>query len=190
MDCSMRFAAWAGLMGAALLTALAPQLLGLLYGANYRAAAASFAILVWMLPVAMLSGHHRYALIAYNRQGWLLVLTAISAAVAVLLGFALEPSYGGPGAAIALLTASCLNFALVYFAVKRFVVTVPVYRQLMAPLAALAVSIALYFVLARWNAAAAVLAASTAYLAVLGASDGPQLVAFLRTFARDRASLG
>ena len=73
---------------------------------------------------------------------------------------------------------------------KRLIVTVPVHRQLTAPFAALAVSIALYFVLVRWNAGIAVLAGSAAYLAVLGASDGPQLVAFLRTFARNRAALG
>jgi peptidoglycan biosynthesis protein MviN/MurJ (putative lipid II flippase) len=117
-------------------------------------------------------------------------LTAISAAVAVLLGFALEPSYGGAGAAIALLTASCVNFALVYFAVKRLVVTVPVHRQTMAPLAALEVSIALYLALAKWSVWLALLGGSAAYLAVLSASDGPQLVAFLRTFARNRALPG
>jgi O-antigen/teichoic acid export membrane protein len=188
MDRSMRFAAWTGLLASALLTALAPRVLVLLYGGDFKAAAGSFAILVWMLPVAMLSGHHRYTLIAYNRQGWLLTLTAISAGAAVILGFALEPAYGGAGAAIALLTASCLNFALVYFAVQRLVVTVPVHRQMMAPLAALAVSIALYFALEKWNVWVGLFAGTAAYLAVLSASDGPQLVAFLRTFSRNRAA--
>jgi O-antigen/teichoic acid export membrane protein len=187
MDRSMRFAAWTGLMASATLTALAPQVLGAIFGPNYRGASGSFAILVWMLPVGMLSGHHRYVLIAYGRQGWLLVCTAISAAAAVLLGFVLEPSYGGIGAACALLIALCLNFALVYAVVKRFVVTLPVLRPLAAPLAALALSIFLYLVLARWNFWIAISCGSAAYLAVLTASDGPQLAGFLRTFARKSA---
>jgi peptidoglycan biosynthesis protein MviN/MurJ (putative lipid II flippase) len=99
----------------------------------------------------------------------------------VLLGFALEPSYGGPGAACALLIATCLNFALVYVTVRRLVVSVPVGRQLAAPLAALAVSAAFYGALARWNIPMALAGASAAYVAGLTWSDGPQLAAFLRT---------
>jgi O-antigen/teichoic acid export membrane protein len=187
MDRSMRFAAWTGLMVSALLTALAPELLGAIYGRDYRAAAGSFRILVWILPVAMLSGHHRFILIGYGRQGWLLGCGAISAAAAVLLGFALEPFYGGPGAACALLIATCLNFALVYVAVQRLIVRVPVGRQLVAPLAALAVSTAFYVALARWNLPAAVVGGSAAYVAGLAWSDGPQLAAFLRTVVGKRA---
>jgi O-antigen/teichoic acid export membrane protein len=181
MDRSIRFAAWTGLMVSALLTAVAPELLGLIYGRDYRAAAGSFRILVWILPVAMLSGHHRFILIGYSRQGWLLGCGAISAAAAVLLGLALEPSYGGPGAACALLIATCLNFALVYVTVRRLVVSVPVGRQLAAPLAALAVSAAFYGALARWNIPMALAGGSAAYVAGLTWSDGPQLAAFLRT---------
>jgi O-antigen/teichoic acid export membrane protein len=185
MDRSLRFAAWTGVLAAALLTGLAAQVLGLIYGANYKAASGSFAILVWMLPVALLSGHHRYVLIAYGRQGWLLTCTAVSAGAAVLLGFALEPSYGGIGAAWALLIGSILNFALVYVAVGRLVAALTVHRQLAAPLAALALSAAVFFALARWNIWIALFGGSAAYLGVLAVSDAPQLAAFLRTIARN-----
>jgi O-antigen/teichoic acid export membrane protein len=188
MDRSIRFAGWTGLIVAALLTALAPHLLGLLYGANYKAASGSFAILVWMLPVTMISGHHRYALIAYNRQGWLFVCTALSAAAAVLLGFALEPAYGGTGAACALLIASGLNLALVYVAVERLVVRMPVFRPLASPLAALALSIALYAALARWNIWVALPGGCAAYLAVWGTLEAAQLTTLLRAISRKTAS--
>lgn len=184
VDGSIRLTAWTGLMAAALLTALAPQVLGLVFGPEYRAASRSFAILVWMLPVTMLSGHHRYVLIAYGRQAWLLGCTGISAGAAVLLGFALEPSLAGIGAAYALLAASCLNFALVYFAVKRLVVPIPVHRQLAAPLAALALSMAAYALMAKWGVAIAVGSGSVAFLAVLGVSDAPQLAGFLGNLSR------
>src|SRR5262249_23883098 len=66
MDESVRFTSWMGLLAGGLLMATAPDLLALLYGPNFREAARSFSVLVWMLPVAMLSGHHRYILIAYK----------------------------------------------------------------------------------------------------------------------------
>jgi len=184
MDRSVRFGAWASLFGAALLTALAPQLLTLMYGPPFRPASHSFSILAWMLPVAMLSGHHRYILIAYNHQTTLLRCTAISAVAAVLLGFTLVPSYGGPGAAWALLIALLINFALVYISVRQLVVKVPVHRQLYAPLSALAVSVILYLVLARWNVGVALAGGSAVYVAGLVGSDGPRLASFLLTIVR------
>jgi PST family polysaccharide transporter len=184
MDRSMRFGAWTSLFGAALLTALAPQLLTLMYGPPFRPAAHSFSILAWMLPVAMLSGHHRYILIAYNHQTTLLRCTAISALAAVLLGFTLVPFYGGPGAAWALLIALLINFALVYISVRQLVVEVPVHRQVFAPLSALAVSVILYLVLARWNVGVALASGSAVYVAGLMGSDGPRLASFLRTIVR------
>jgi len=184
MDRSIRLGAWASLFLAALLTALAPQLLTLMYGPPFRPASHSFSILVWMLPVAMLSGHHRYILIAYNHQKTLLRCTAYSAAVAVLLGFALVPFYRGPGAAWALLIALLLNLALVYISVRRLVVEVPVHRQLAAPLTALAVSVILYLVLARWNVGVALDASAAVYMTGLVRSDGRRLASFLLTIVR------
>jgi O-antigen/teichoic acid export membrane protein len=184
MDRSVRFAAWTGLFSATLLTALAPQLLTLMYGPLFRPASHSFSILVWMLPVAMLSGHHRYILIAYNHQRTLLRCTACSAAVTVLLGFALVPLYGGVGAAWALLVAIVINFVLVYISVRRLVVEVPVHRQLAAPLSALAVSAIPYLVLARWNVGVALAASAAVYMAGMVRSDGPRLASFLLTIVR------
>jgi O-antigen/teichoic acid export membrane protein len=72
--------------------------------------------------------------IADNHQKTLLRCTAYSAAVAVLLGFALVPSNRGRGAAWALLIAIVINFVLVYISVRQLVVEVPVHRQLPMPL--------------------------------------------------------
>ena len=187
MDWSIRLGAWAGLFSATLLTAMAPQLLALMYGPPFRPASHSFSILVWILPIAMLSGHHRYILIAYNHQRTLLLCTAISAATAVLLGFALVPFYRGPGAAWALLIAFVVNFVLVYISVRRLVVEVPVYRQLAKPMAALAVAVIPYLVLARWNARVALAAGASVYVAGLVWSDGRRLASFLLTIVRKPA---
>lgn len=181
MDGSVRFTAWAGLFGAALLTGAAPTLMRLIYGPDFVSASSSFAILVWLLPVAMLSGHYRYILVAYNQQDWLFATTAVAAASAVGLGFILEPLYGGPGAAWALLIANSLHFALVYFAVRRLVTPVPLGPQLTAPLLSLALSAAAGVVLYRWGLWIALAGGSAVYVAGLAISDGSRVLAFGRT---------
>ena len=183
MNGSMRFIAWTGLFGAALLTALAPQVLGLLYGQSFRGAAGSFSILIWMLPIAMLSGHYRYTLIAYRLQNSLLRCTVISAVVAVALGFALVPFYGGVGAAWALLIANAVNFLLVWNAVRTLVTSIPLRAHLTVPLGALFISALVYFGLVNRDLAWAVGGAVTVYLAALVCFDGRRLSSFMRSLA-------
>jgi len=184
MDDSLRFMAWSGLLAAPLLTVLAPQVMTLVYGASFHDGWRSFAVLVWVLPVAMLSGHHRYILVAYNQQKWLLVSTSIAAAVAVLLAFALIPRYKGLGAAWALLIANIVLFGLAYFAVRRYVVEVPVHRQLFAPLAALALASLCFLGLEPRNLLAAVLVACAVYIGVFIRTDGARWILFMRSFVR------
>jgi O-antigen/teichoic acid export membrane protein len=184
MDESVRFTAWMGLLAGSLLMATAPDLLGLLYGPNFREAARSFSVLVWMLPVAMLSGHHRYILIAYKQQGRLLVCTSLSAASAVILGLILVPRYDGPGAAWALLIANTINLALVYLSVKRLVVEVPVLPQLAGPLAALAAAAVPFVALFKINYWLALTAASATYVAFFLWVYGRRLASILRSAAK------
>ena len=186
MDDSLRVMAWSGLLAATLLSVFAPQAMTLVYGASFHDGWRSFAVLVWVLPVAMLSGHHRYILVAYNQQKWLLVSTAIAAAVAVILAFALIPSYKGLGAAWALLIANIVLFALAYFAVRRYVVEVPVHRQLFAPLLALGLASLCIFVLAPRNLPIAIAVAAAVYIGVFVKSDGPRLTQFVRSLVGAR----
>lgn len=188
MDRSVRFTAWTGLLLAAVMTVLAHEILRIVYGWFFFGAGGIFAILVWMLPVAMLSGHHRYILIAYKRQKQLLYATTISAVVAVVLGLVLVPLFRGVGAAWALLIANLVNFALVYFAVSKLVTEVPVHRQVAGPLASLAVAAAVYFPLRHWNFWLALAAGIAVYSAGLWLEDGPRLAAFVRLIARRTAA--
>jgi O-antigen/teichoic acid export membrane protein len=187
MDRSVRFAAWVGLFAAGMLTVAAPLILTVMYGPAFRDAWRSFSVLVWMLPVAMLSGHHRYILVAYNEQKRLLYCTAASAVAAVALSFALVPLYKGQGAAFALLIANVINLILVYITVQKRIVRVPVGRQLMAPLMALAVAAVFYAALVEWNYWAALAVGSVVYLLGLAWSDGRELLTFVQTIVRKPA---
>jgi len=187
MDRSVRFAAWVGLFTAGMLTVAAPLVLTMMYGPAFRDAWRSFSVLVWMLPVAMLGGHHRYILIAYNQQKRLLYCTAASAVTAVALSFLLVPLYKGQGAAFALLIANMINLVLVYISVRQLVVRVPMGSQLVSPLLTLAVAALFYLALLDWNYWIALAVGSAIYALGLARSDGRQLLSFVQTIVRKPA---
>jgi O-antigen/teichoic acid export membrane protein len=145
MDHSVRFAAWTSIFVAFLLTILSREVVTMVYGDNFAQAQASIVVLAWILPVAMLSGHHRYILIAYNLQDKLLRCTLASAALAIAIGPALVWSYGDVGAAWALLIANTVQFALAYYYVRKHVTRVAFRGHLWRPLAALAVGFVLFY---------------------------------------------
>lgn len=169
MKRSIRFASWTSLFVAFGLAILAKESLVIVYGPEFRGAARSFSVLVWMLPIAMLSGHYRYILIAYNRQNRLLLCTAASAASAVLLGLTLVPVYSEIGAAWALLLANVLNFVLVYWSVRQLVAKIHFHVQLFEAAGTTAVAATVFYSLSGLNVwiAAAISGAVYAVIMVL-----------------------
>ena len=101
MGRSQTAVAWGGIFVALLLTVLSRQLLMLAYGNAYENAAAPFSVLIWVAPIALISGHYRYTLVAYNLQKWLLYWTALAALAGALAGPALISRYGPVGASVA-----------------------------------------------------------------------------------------
>jgi O-antigen/teichoic acid export membrane protein len=184
MDRSVRFVAWTGLYAAAALSVLAPWVLQFLYGKPFRVGSGTLVILVWMLPIAMLSGHHRFILLAYNHQVRLLGCMVASAVAAVVSGLVLTPLYGGSGAACALLIANGLNLVLVYFSVRKHVVRVPLWPQIRVPLAALASGALIFFAIRPRNLFLGFAVASLWYLGVLAWKDGSALLTFLQSLFR------
>ena len=141
MERSQRAVAWGGILAALLLTVLSRQLLMLAYGAAYENAAAPFSVLIWMAPIALVSGHYRYTLVAYNLPKWLLYWTALAALAGALAGPVLISRYGPVGASVAALGANVIVLALCYETVRRRVAEIPFAARLGRPLLALALSL-------------------------------------------------
>ncbi len=135
---SLGLTAWAGILVALGPTLLAGELLRLAYGTRFHGAATPLAILLWVIPVTLLSGHYRYLLIAYNRQRLECFCTAVAAVTVLGLGVVLIPAFAVDGAALALLAASLVNFALAYVFVWREVAWIPFHQQLLLPVLAAA----------------------------------------------------
>jgi len=109
---SLAATTWAGLLIALVGTLFARDALRMAYGPRFKEASGSFSILIWILPVAIFSGHYRYALIASNLQHLEFCCTATAAVVAIGLGFVLIPRYEAEGAALALLAANIVGLVL------------------------------------------------------------------------------
>ncbi len=91
---------------------VAPGLLGLLFGADYREAAPCLRILAVAVVPLFLNGVLVSALIAAGRGHWLPRLTAARVAVAAALAVALVPRFGGLGAAAGFLASELLLLLL------------------------------------------------------------------------------
>jgi len=172
MSESLRVTAWVGILGAFGLTILSREALTTIYGQDFAGAVPAFSVLMWMLPVAMLSGHYRYILIAYNCQKRLLVCTSISAVAAVVLGVSLVPLFGATGAAWALLLANVLNLGLVFESVRRRVVAIPFREQLTEAVGAMTVALGVFFVFVWVNVWVAAALSVATYTGALVLSHG------------------
>jgi O-antigen/teichoic acid export membrane protein len=122
---SMAVAAWGSVSVALGVTLFASQIMTLAYGAKFAGGGTVLALLIWMVPLSMVSGHYRYTLIGYGRQKLLFYSIAASAALSIALCFVLAPVAGVRGAAVALLAGNAFNLGLSYYFVRRAVVRIP-----------------------------------------------------------------
>lgn len=117
---SFRVTAWAGVGAALALGMLAGPLVRLAYGAAFAPAAAPLAVLAWVLPVSLLSGHARFALIAAGHQTQELVAQLAGSGVTIAGCLLLIPTVGPVGAGVAMVTASAVVWGVAHrFATAR-----------------------------------------------------------------------
>jgi PST family polysaccharide transporter len=88
---------------------LAPVIMEVIFGRQYGPAVLPFQILIWMIPVAWLSGHFRFSLIVSGHQRLEFVASAIAGVTTAALAIAAGRIYGAPGAAAALLAGGLIN---------------------------------------------------------------------------------
>lgn len=100
---SEKVTAWAGVAAASILWSVAPQVMSLVFGANFKDAGVEFGFLAWSGAIVLASGNARWLLVAGKRQGSLLAAQLVYAGVILCIGFLLAPAHGGQGAAIACL---------------------------------------------------------------------------------------
>ncbi len=133
-----RASAWLGALGGLFGVLFAAPLCALLYGAPFARSGDVFAWLVWMLPVSLVGAHARYVLLAVGRQRAELVANAAGAAVALIAGFALVPTYGTRGGAIAIVAGTLATALAAHALATRSEISLPGIAPLVRPVLACA----------------------------------------------------
>ncbi len=145
---SMQIAGWSAVLTGMAGTILAGPAIQLVYGPEYERSVPIFRILIWLVPVALISGHYRYSLIAAGLQKYEMFTSVITAVVNLLLNRILIVRMGLPGAAIALLAASLINWILAYAFVRQKIGKIPVAASIIRPiLGGLSMGIVFFFLM-------------------------------------------
>jgi PST family polysaccharide transporter len=125
---SMRLSSWAGFLGALAAAAASGPAVRLAFGPDFSSSAPVLATLVAIVPIMLISGHYRYALIAADRQQLLMRWSFVAAGVTLLSGLLLAPRFGAMGAAWAVLSGGAVQLVLTYVSVNREIVKLPFLR--------------------------------------------------------------
>jgi len=117
---SLRVVSWVSIGGALALTLLGTQLMVLAYGPKFAGAGLSFKLLVWFLPLTLLSGHARWFMIAAKRQHFVFVAQVGGAVASVAAGIPLVKFLGPEGAAATMVVGAAAVWVVAqYCAVTR-----------------------------------------------------------------------
>jgi O-antigen/teichoic acid export membrane protein len=184
---SLQITGWLGVFVAVVGTALARPVLTIVYGPQYEPAVGALQLLIWLIPLALVSGHFRYTLIAYDRQRLEFFTAACGGALNVVLNLTLITSYGIVGAAVSLVAAEGLICVLSYLMVQRTIAPIPVGIYLWKPVIGAAVLAGILYLLPPLNSWLTGASTVVIFVALLSASHRT-LFADLRSFlARTRS---
>lgn len=102
---SFRLSAWAGIAVATVLTVLAPWLLRVMFGAPFAEASLALSVMVWMLPIILLSDHVKWVLLSSGAEHAVIRIQVPGAVLMGALGVVLIPRIGNLGGAVAMVAA-------------------------------------------------------------------------------------
>lgn len=146
MKVSIQVTAWAGIFLAVYGVLFAELGIRIIFGPSYQGAVRIFSVLIWVIPLALMSGHFRYTLIGYDQQKYEFFSAAIGASVNILLNLILVRQFGLFGAAISLVISEAVIWLAAYVFVNRTVTRIPVIVYIWKPfLGGIILSGALYF---------------------------------------------
>ncbi len=130
---SLRVVSWGAFSVTLLLALLANPLLAAIFGSKYREAVPIFSLLVWVIPITLVSGHFRWSLTAAGEYGCVLRSQILGLIAVLLAGGLMIPLMASLGAAMAMVVATaaiCIAsylFSLLKFGADGFagIVAVP-----------------------------------------------------------------
>lgn len=180
---SFRFCSWAGILGAVLVTLLATPILTLLFGPEFASAGPAFAVMVWTVPLLLLSDHPRWVLVAAGWERAVVLIQAVGVVITLAAGALLIRRFGVVGGAGSIVVANLVVAALLFRLAWRQLGWMPI-RPVLLPAALAAVLVAGSAMLDLQPYASAAIA--TLVFTIAGVATEPELLPALRRLGSAR----
>ena len=180
---SIRVVAWASIGPAAICAAYAGDILGVIFGANYVTAGPVLAVIIFIVPIQILSGHYRWALTAAGETRSVLWSGLAGAAVSALCSAALAPLIGAMGGAMAAVAAGLTIWWVSSYECRKLGLPLPILSRIGLPVVASAVSMLPAFVLPALPLAAGLSLSAAIYGALALILDRKRIYPDLRHLA-------
>ncbi len=142
MQTSLRITVWTGILIGLAGAVFAAPVIAVLYGRQYEESIATLQALIWIIPLALVSGNYRVTLLGYDRQHLELASALGGAGLNVVLNILLVPRFGRLGAAWSMVLSEAVILLLAYLFVQRTVAPIAIWPHLYRPLAAAAAAAA------------------------------------------------
>lgn len=163
---SIKYLIILGLPLAAGITLLSRDIILILYQSAYTPSVMALQILIWTIPLLLLTTIFGYILISMNKQILAIRLTFIYMIFNIAVNLVVIPQFSYLGASVVTVLTELLNFILLYYYLSKFICKVPIQRYVWKP--ALATFImAVYMSIINLNIFVLVLTASILYLGLL-----------------------
>ncbi|MFA9230329.1 MAG: oligosaccharide flippase family protein [Microgenomates group bacterium] len=130
---SLRLVGWASIGPAAICAVYGQQILTLVFGPNFATAGPVLSIAIFLVPVQLLSGHHRWALTAAGETKSVLTAGLVGATLSAVVSLSLVGPLGAIAGALAILSAGLGVWAVTYLACKKHGLPLPILARLWKP---------------------------------------------------------
>jgi len=129
---SVRICAWAGVFVVYVGVLIPKPLCELTFGTQYTAAALPLSVLIWTIPLTLISGHARWALIAADKQKYVMFAQILGCLTSIMIGLILIPKYHATGGSIAMVASAFVVWLVAQYFACTLVTPVP-YIQVINP---------------------------------------------------------
>lgn len=129
---SLRITGWGGMFVAYTTTIYSSSICQFVFGQTYTSSSPTLSILIWIVPITLVSGHARWALVGAEKQQHLLTANLTGCIVCCLCCIALAPRFGAYGAATAMVISYLSIWAVAQYQSTKCVVKIPL-QPLMLP---------------------------------------------------------
>ena len=163
---SIKYMIILGLPIAAGITILSQDIILLLYQSAFSGSVAALQILIWTVPLLLLTTSFGIILISMNKQVLAIRLTFIYMIFNIGANLVIIPQFSYLGAAVVTVLTELVNFVMLFYYLSRFICKVPIHKLIWKPTLA-TVIMSVFMISVHLNIFITVLLAVAIYLALL-----------------------